>query len=147
MSLTRSAVLLALVFAGGCRHKRAEAEEAINGITVARHGSDYVFRFGHCGNGEEPMCIMDVDVYEIHDRDAAIPPEALSVCSIVLTHDPRMSIRDDWKYGDVPKAYKLKHCEPLQPDHMYRIEVTRATLDFRIEKNGDAVPLASSCRP
>jgi hypothetical protein len=125
-------VLVALVglTAMGCRHKPAPA------IVVARRGTDLVFRFGPCG--EPPQRIMDLTVTEA----AAQEP----VCTLVLTHDPKMTIAGEWRYGEVPAAYRSKRCDPLAPGHRYRMEVTRATLDFELASDGAVTALASACR-
>jgi hypothetical protein len=125
-------LLVALVglTAAGCRRTPAPP------ISVARHGADLVFRFGACG--QPPQRIMNLVVAE---AGAAEP-----VCNLVLTHDPKMTIAGEWRYGDVPPAYKSKRCDPLVPGRSYRMEVTRATLDFQLGREGEVTATGSSCR-
>jgi hypothetical protein len=115
--------------AGGCRHRPAPP------ISVERRGGDLVFRFGPCG--EPPRRIMDLTVTAAGAQDPA--------CNLVLTHDPKMTIAGEWRYGDVPPAYRKKRCDPLGPGR-YRLEVTRATLDFELGGDGTVMALASACR-
>jgi hypothetical protein len=123
--------LLVLCLAG-CARRAAP-------VSVVREGGDYLFRFGHCGDGEEAGRIMDLTVYPIETPDRP-------VCSLVLTHDPHMTIAGQWRYGEVPPAYKKKVCDPLPPGHRYRLEVTHATLDFEVGPSGEVRALATSCR-
>src|SRR6266540_4149937 len=86
----------------------------------------------------------DLAVYEIGAQDGGTAPSEL-ICSLALTHDPRMSIAGEWKYGDIPPAYKRKRCDPLAPGHAYRMEVTHATLDFKVATDGDVAVLSTAC--
>src|SRR6266540_1318377 len=135
-------VWLLVVLAASCRRK--PPSDLAVGIAVDRRGPDYVFRFAQCGNGEEPSRVMDLDVYEIGAQDGGTAPSEL-ICSLALTHDPRMSIAGEWKYGDIPPAYKRKRCDPLAPGHAYRMEVTHATLDFKVATDGDVAVLSTAC--
>jgi hypothetical protein len=114
----------------GCRHRAAAP------IAVARRGADLVFRFGPCG--DPPQRIMDLTVTEAGAQEPA--------CNLVLTHDPKMTIAGEWRYGDVPAAYRSKRCQPLAPGRTYRMEVTRATLDFQLASDGAVTTLATACR-
>jgi hypothetical protein len=120
--------LLCLVAAGCARKPPA--------ISVVRQGSDYLFRFAPCG--PDPARIMDLALSEV----GADQP----TCSLVLTHDPRQTITGEWKYGQVPPAYKKKRCDPLLPAHRYRLEVTHATLDFELNATGAPTTLSTACR-
>jgi hypothetical protein len=130
MKLVSVVVVLAGLTALGCRHRTAPP------IAVDGRGADLVFHFGPCG--PPPQRIMDLTVTEAGAQEP--------VCNLVLTHDPRMSIAAQWRYGEVPAAYKNKRCDPLVPGHSYRMEVTRATLDFRLDGGGAVTALASACR-
>jgi hypothetical protein len=135
---------LLILLAVGCRKKPPGDTAPPTGIAVVRRGADYVFQFAHCGNGEEAARVMDLDVYEMSEGDAG--GASPSICSLVLTHDPRMSIAGEWRYGDVPAAYKKKRCDPLAPGRAYRMEVTHATFDFKLASNGDVAAISTACR-
>ncbi len=80
---------------------------------------------------------MDLNVYPLGS--------AAPVCSLALTHDPHMTITGEWRYGEVPPAYKQKRCDPLTPGR-YRMEVTHATLDFELAADGQVRARSTSCR-
>jgi hypothetical protein len=125
-----SGLAVALLLAGGCR----AAVPA--GISVVRRGGDLVFRFGPCGGGDEQARIMDLNVYPLGS--------AAPVCSLVLTHDPRMTITGQWRYGEIPPAYKAKRCDPLGPGR-FRMEVTHATVDFELTADGQVLTRSTAC--
>jgi hypothetical protein len=129
MKLLSLLVALVGLAAGGCRHKPAPP------LSVERRGSDLVFHFGPCG--EPPWRIMDLTVTAAGAQDP--------VCNLVLTHDPKMTIAGEWRYGQVPPAYRNKRCDRLVPGR-YRLEVTRATLDFELAGDGAVTALATACR-
>jgi hypothetical protein len=128
--MKRLSVMIVLFLAAGCRRTPPAA------ISVERRGADVVFHFAPCG--APPARIMDLTVTEAG--------AATATCSLVLTHDPKQTIAGQWRYGDVPAAYKKKRCDPLLPGKTYRLEVTRATLDFRIAPDGAVAAIAASCR-
>jgi hypothetical protein len=121
-----------------CLALLAACRRAPPGISVARSGGDYLFRFDRCGPAEEDWRIMNLDLYPVGESEA--------LCSLVLTHDPRMTIAGQWRYGDVPPAYKKKRCDPLAPGRLYRMEVTHATLEFQVTPDGAVKILSTSCR-
>jgi hypothetical protein len=135
VSFRQQSILLLGLMAAGCARRHPSPA----GIAVLRQGGDYLFRFSGCGGGQEPARIMDLNVYRV---DGGEPP----VCTLVLTHDPHMTIAAQWKYGEVPPAYKKKRCDPLVAGHRYRVEVTHATLDFEVTAGGDVRALGTACR-